>query len=141
MDKSLTKQLVDVFYCPSCNAKIENTGNYNNETLYYCRPCKKAYPATKAVKCLLEQYVYYDKKGRFTPNQMPWNKGRITGRHPFREIQEVLTSNGATVTAALFNETFYSNVRWESIDRIEEINYDGFVYDFVVPEVENFVAG
>jgi len=137
IELNLPKTEVEVILCPSCNMKINQTSRYRERERYYCHKCKKAFYSDQVKKSRKLYYVNYDEKGKFTKGSTPWNKGLVASKtYSVDKLISVLNKYG-TKNLDIFNDS----VTWDKIKKIEPINYDGWVYDFVVPESQNFAAG
>lgn len=141
LTNNLVKQDIQIYACPFCKDKINKNGQRRNKSRqgqgYYCQKCHKSFYDEDIIKKKAKTYVYYDKKGRFKSGATPWNRGLFRGRHPFKEFKDYAEKNGLTEYLKFFN----TNVKWDRIKKIEPLNYSGYIYDFVVPGVENFAAG
>ncbi len=127
-----------VYVCPYCGGEmIKNGKSSSGKQRYYCKCCKKSIskaPTTKVV----EKVDYRDALGRFYKGFIPWNKGlwkpRKIGREKLRRI-------AYSLNVPKLKEIVDSDVMWEKIEKVERVRYKGYVYDFVVPETQNFMAG
>ena len=131
----LVKNKVEAALCPDCGENIGKTSYYKNKLRYYCKCCGKTFYDVE--KNILEKNINYDNNGRFVKRAIPWNKGILNGSFSRRKFIEIMEENGLNEYAELFNKS----VLWDKISRIEEYDYNGDVYDFTVPNIENFVAG
>ncbi len=61
----------------------------------------------------------------------PWRKEVIRELYVRRSLLEI----------ALINIKNVAFLKWDSVETVQEIGYDDYVYDFVVPNGHNFVAG
>ncbi len=136
-ENTLPKKKVKVALCPSCNEEIEKTSFYKTKLRFYCRTCHKAYYHQQVNSQISECYQYYDEKGHFKAGAHPWNKGLLQGRFSYQQFSERMEKLGLEERSKFFE----SNLLWDTIKKVEEIPYSGYVYDFTVPEVENFAAG
>lgn len=134
-ENNLPKQEVYKYLCPSCNSKIEKTSYYKNKDRFYCESCKKTFYEVKKQK--INSYVNYDEKGRIKKGTFPWNKAKLSGNFSNEKFQELLEEYNITK----FDSFFSDSISWDQIDKITPIEYDEEVYDFNVPEVQNFAAG
>ena len=133
----LPKEIVKVCYCPQCNIAIGKTSDYKEKERYYCSGCSKAYYEKQVIRKNEEKYIYYDDKGHFKKGMVPWNRGNLQGKLSQHTFSKEMKELGLKDYADFFSGT----VRWDEIKVIEEIPYTGYVYDFTVPDVENFAAG
>jgi len=131
-----TKEL-DIALCKICENKIEQTSYYKNKKRYYCKTCKKAFYENQIEKKSLSTYDYFDEKGMFKKGMKPWNYGLFKGKLSLNELKKLSRKYKIDNIFSIFNGT----VKWEEIKEISTIENKGFLYDFSVPEVENFAAG
>tara|TARA_Y100000034_G_scaffold135504_1_gene207681 strand:+ start:2609 stop:6463 length:3855 start_codon:yes stop_codon:yes gene_type:complete len=137
IDDSLNKQPVSVNFCIKCDNQLEKSSKYLEKERFYCKNCNKTFYEDKINKKIINKHIYYDKKGRFTKNQNPWNKGKLSGTYNLKEFKNKIKKyNNEEILDAL-----HDSVKWDQIKSIEPIAYDDFVYDFTVPNIENFAAG
>ncbi len=124
-------------HCPSCTKFIQVTSYNKDQKRFYCRFCKKVYYESGIVWKEDQFYKHYDDKGRFIPEATPWNRGSISGMMSQREFAKRMDKLGLHEMATFFS----GSVQWDTIKNIETMPYNGYVYDFTVPGVENFAAG
>ncbi len=136
-EKNLPKVEQRRAHCPSCTKFIQITSYNKKQRRFYCRSCKKVYYEPGVIWKEDQFYKYYDEKGRFIPALTPWNRGLISGTMSQREFAKRMEKLGLREMANFFS----GSVQWDTIKSIETIPYQGDVYDFTVPEVENFAAG
>ncbi len=134
-EDTLRTERVTVARCPDCDGVINKSSPYDGRDRWYCPDCSGAYYAEEVTFVSEDRNDRRDERGRFESGNAPWNKARITGTYSQSRFNELLAERG--VDSLAFDET----VGWEGIERIEPIEYDGPVYDFCVPEAENFAAG
>ncbi|MEK6952917.1 MAG: phosphoenolpyruvate synthase, partial [Nanoarchaeota archaeon] len=138
LEEKFPKQKIEIALCPLCIQLINKSSRYKNKERYHCPACKKTFYADKTIKKVIEKYVNYNEKGRFLKESIPWNKSINTyPNYGINKFKEILTNNGAVQLLKVFSDS----IVWDKIVKIEEINYGSFVYDFSVPDVENFAAG
>ena len=135
LEELLPKKRVVESFCPECNKKIEQSSSYHNKKRFYCRDCHKSFYEESIIKKEVEKYVYYNQKGKFTKNQIPWNKGFLSQKLGVTQLKNILSENN------ILPNTLNDSIKWDTIKEIKEIEYTGYVYDFCVPKVENFAAG
>ncbi len=139
IDSNLPKQKVIIALCPQCSHNINKSSKYKDLERFYCSDCKKVFYENQVIKTTIEKYINYDFKGRFLKSSVPWNKSINTypvyGESKFRQI---LSKNGLVQLA---EPLFTDSIIWDKILKVEEVNYDSYVYDFTIPGVENFAAG
>ena len=133
----LQKQAVTAHYCPGCEEKIGKSSSYKSKSRYYCTSCKKTYYEEQVSKKQEERYVYYDEKGRFLKGLAPHNKSLLIGKYSINKLSKLLAKHGIKDILSYFN----GDVRWERVQKVEPLQYEGWVYDFTVPGLENFVGG
>ncbi len=126
VEERLPREEVEESRCPLCSSVVGRTSRYKGKTRFYCKKCGKAF---------YEDEV--EKERRFEKGATPWNKGRISRRIGARLLRRVAENYGAEEVLEGLNGA----VMWDGIKEIEPIEYSGYVYDFVVPGVENFAAG
>jgi len=136
-DSTLPKTAIKVRLCPQCKAVVNKSSKYKKKERYYCNSCHRAYYEQELPSKEVERYVYYDIMGKFKKYQIPWNKGLISGTLSQKSFSKEMNQLGITD----YKDFFTGSVRWDKIKSIEEVQYTGQVYDFTVPEVENFAAG
>jgi len=134
---NLPREDKQIYFCLFCKERITKSSKYKNKNRYYCPICHKAFYEKEVIKKTVRDYVYYDEKGKFRDGVIPWNRGLFRGRHSFKEFRDYIKKNNLEEYLKFFN----SNIKWDRIEKIEPVNYEGDVYDFVVPGVENFAAG
>ncbi len=136
-DSTLPKTTVKIGLCPCCEMIIGKSSKYNGKERYYCGSCHHAHYASEIVIKEMEKYRYYDKDGKFSKNQIPWNKGIVSGTFSQKSFSKKMEKIGNDE----YINFFTGSVCWDKIKSVEEIQYTGVVYDFTVPGVENFAAG
>ena len=136
-EETLEKQLVAVPHCPKCKERIKKSSKYRSKERYLCTNCRKTFYEEEIKKTLQESYVYYDERGRFRKGAAPHNKSVFTGKYSLNRIQKLLGKYGLQDLITEFN----GDIRWEKIQNISPLEYKGWVYDFTVPHIENFVSG
>ncbi|MBU2638170.1 MAG: hypothetical protein KJ955_04305, partial [Nanoarchaeota archaeon] len=136
-EAELPKKQINVAICPCCAQRLEPTSYYKHKRRYRCKNCRKTYYKADINYEARDIIVNYDVKGRFTKQSIPWNKALPGGTHSIQKITRFLCSRGLNDLAKFWN----TNVKWDKIEKITPLTYDGWVYDFTVPDVENFAAG
>ncbi len=136
-ESNLPQQDVERFYCPGCDLHINKSSKYKSQERFYCSSCHKTYYEKSVVRKTEKLHKYYDQFGQFKKGARPWNKGILQGTLSQKEFSKEMKNLGVTD----FDRFFNGSVRWDQIRTVEEISYTGLVYDFTVPEVENFAAG
>lgn len=136
-DKNLEKKALQVYFCNLCDKKVEKTGSYKNKKRFFCRNCSRAFYEDAVAEVNLMNYANYDEKGRFKKGSSPWNKGKVRGGISRAEFKKLIKKYGLDDYSGLFEKS----VMWDRIKKVEAINYNGMVYDFTVPHIENFAAG
>jgi pyruvate,water dikinase len=136
IEENLPKEKVDLYICPQCGNKLEKTSYYNEKLRFYCRKCHRTFYSKDIIIRKILTYKWWDERGRFKPGSVPWNKGRLKRKIGIEFLKKTLKS-GVPEQSKLFDNDIY----WDKVERKEEVEYKGFVYDFVVPNVENFAAG
>jgi pyruvate,water dikinase len=139
LKSKLNTRLIDVFLCPNCNSRLIKNGRYWKQR-FLCKVCGKTFSSNKNLKKeKTATYLYYDELGRFEKNGVPWNKGNR------KRLSNYSISTIKKIAERLQNEELLmianSNILWDKIKKIEEVDYSGYVYDFVVPKTQNFCAG
>ncbi|MBI4447965.1 hypothetical protein HY643_03215 [Candidatus Woesearchaeota archaeon] len=132
------KRFVEFHTCPKCYNKISETSKYKNKRRFLCAKCRKTFYEENTIKETKLSHIYYDEKGRFKKGANPWNKGLIKNKCSLRKIRAFLDTYNLKEDLLHY---FNGDVKWERVREVKEIPYTGWVYDFTVPEVENFVAG
>jgi len=132
---TLPTEDVTVVRCPDCDDEINRSSPYDGRERWYCPDCGAAYYSEDVQFDTAKRYAGRDERGRFESGEQPWNKARTAGTYSQRAFSERMTALG--VDSFAFDET----VAWETIETVEQVEYDGPVYDFCVPEAENFAAG
>ncbi|MDP3919115.1 MAG: PEP/pyruvate-binding domain-containing protein, partial [Nanoarchaeota archaeon] len=126
-----------IAHCPECNKKIEKT-SYNKKLLrYHCKDCKKVFYEKDILKSTKKGIKNFDNKGRFIKKSHPWNKAKIEGTLTESEFLSFLKKHKIKKYSNFFN----NSIKWDKIKEIKPINYTGWVYDFTVPNIENFASG
>ncbi len=137
-EENIPKKQVIVANCPICKKIINKGSKYKTRERYYCNDCHKAFYECDIKKEKVKKYVYYDKQGRFTKGQIPWNKGQLSGSFGIKRFREKLRRYGIENR---FTDFFSNSLKWDQIKEINAVDYNGWVYDFEVPGTENFAAG
>jgi len=141
LKKDINFDLIDVMECPFCSGIMKKGGKSSSlKQRYVCEDCNKSVSDNGNLKeKSVNKLINYDISGRFTKNAAPWNKGnrkllQTYGLNYFNKIAQRLNSPELL-------EIANADVMWDPIKRVEEIEYQGDVYDFVVPGTQNFAAG
>ena len=134
-EQTLPTERVTIACCPDCEAEINKSSPYDGRDRWYCPDCGAAYYEDEVTFETVERYSQRDSKGQFRSDENPWNKGRLSGTYSQRKFNRILEELGTD------SFTFDETVAWEDIETIEPVEYDGTVYDFCVPDAENFAAG
>ena len=138
VEKKLPKKNIIINYCPECLNKLEKNTSYKGSNRFYCGECKKIFYEEKVIKKEEEKYVYYDEQGRFLKNTIPHNKAINTyPTYGVSHFRQLLIEQGCFEIGKVFSDS----IIWDRIKKIEEIYYNSWVYDFTVPDTENFSAG
>ncbi|MBU1245979.1 MAG: phosphoenolpyruvate synthase [Nanoarchaeota archaeon] len=135
IEENLPKQKVMIYCCPYCSRKLNLSSKYKELDRFYCKPCKKMFYGADAIKKEIDLYINYDKNGRFLKDSVPWNKSINSQKKSMKKLKNDLEKNNIN-----FN-VFDNSVKWDEIEKIKEVDYNDYVYDFSVPEVQNFAAG
>jgi len=143
--KSLEEKLPigerNVAICPFCNAAMIKFGkSKSGKQRYFCKSCKKYFSDNEKIKKdVIKAYINFDEKGRFIKGSVPWNKGKFTTTKTFgvSTLKKLFEKYGVKEA----EEMISSDILWDKIKKVELQNYTGYVYDFIVPETQNFVAG
>ncbi|MBI3035178.1 phosphoenolpyruvate synthase [Candidatus Woesearchaeota archaeon] len=136
-DSLLERQVVKIYFCLLCDKKIEKTGHYKNKLRFYCKNCKRAVYENNAIKIHTAKNLNYDEKGRFKKQSTPWNKGLISGNISRIEFKKLMKK----YDLGEYSDLFEKSIMWDRVNKIEKFEYNGMVYDFTVPNLENFAAG
>jgi pyruvate,water dikinase len=134
-EATLPTEEVTVSLCPDCDAEINKSSPYDGRDRWYCPDCGSAYYESEIVFETDERYSSRDDRGWFESGQDPWNKAQISGTYSQSTFDDLVSELGVE------SLSFDDSVAWEDIEQIETIEYDGPVYDFCVPDAENFAAG
>ncbi len=134
-ENNLPERIIQIDLCPDCGSKIEKSGYYKGKARFYCRTCYKTFYKTKKQK--IKAYIYFDKRGRFKKGIVPWNKAVFSGSFSNKRFKELVKSYKINS----LKDFFSNSVIWDQIKDIKPVDYNGMVYDFVVPGVQNFAAG
>ncbi len=137
IEKKLPKEEFETVLCKECGNKTEQTSYYKGKKRFFCRKCKKSFYEKDIKKERTEKYVYFDEKGHFIKGMTPWNYGSMKGKHTLNALRKKAKKYGIENMFSIFDGT----VKWDEIKEITPIKYDGWVYDFTVPKVENFASG
>jgi intein/homing endonuclease len=138
---------VERYRCDRCLNPLINHGTYslvNGEKMkrYFCKNCNY-WPSEKNVikERIKVQILDRDELGRFYIGFTPWNKGlrNKTLNYGRKEFIKNLKKN--SVVSEKLWDIAYSDIIFDKIVKIEEVHYNGYVYDFIVPPYENFSAG
>ena len=135
---NLPKLSIIEYYCPLCLDVLDKTSYYKHKLRYRCVECKKTFYQSQLIGKEIEKYVNYDSFGRFVSGSIPWNKSVNT--YPNYSQEHFIEKLKSLEEIQLMN-VFDESLLWDEIVKIEEVNYDSWVYDFCVPNVENFAAG
>ncbi|MDD5163685.1 MAG: PEP/pyruvate-binding domain-containing protein, partial [Candidatus ainarchaeum sp.] len=134
---NLPKELVEEQFCKNCGKKTEQTSYYKGKKRFFCQNCKKTFYEENIDCKQTEKYVYYDNEGHFAKGIVPWNYAHMQGKQSLNELKRKSRQYGLDN----FFKILEGNVKWDEVKEILPVKYDGWVYDFVVPEEENFAAG
>lgn len=134
-DAKVEKQTVEIATCPDCKHEINKSSDYKQNTRYYCEKCGHCYYENDVLFTKKKKNINYNNKGQFEKGSVPWNKGRMQGRYSLQEFKKQLKKYGLDGLVSVFN------IKWDTIKNVEPVGYKGWVYDFVVPESQNFAAG
>jgi len=131
-------QDVETYICPYCEKEmIRNGKSSSGKQRFICKICKKSISSMPKKK-LIERIITRDEKGRFFKGFIPWNIGKrqpeVLGRKFLQRIGEETCNDELKMIAD-------GDVIWDKIKTIKRVRYSGYVYDFVVPETQNFLAG
>lgn len=138
LESSLTKRAFTGSFCPSCLKTIRKTSKYKGKQRYFCHGCKRTFYDDGIVKKEIEKYVNYNERGRFIKSSVPWNKSANTyPNYGVTKFKEILNGHGLVHLTKILSD----DIIWDTIVQIEEVPYDSWVYDFTVPDVENFASG
>jgi pyruvate,water dikinase len=138
LENELPKRNFIDSFCPICSNNIGKTSKYRNKQRYFCCDCKKTFYENNVVKRQVEKYVNYSENGRFVKGSIPWNKSVNTyPNYGITRFKEVLNNNGLVRLSEIFSD----DITWDTIVNVEKVPYDSAVYDFTVPDVENFASG
>ncbi len=138
IEKNIPKQNMTVALCPLCTKEINKGSKYKEKIRYYCNGCKKAFYEDKTIKVKVEKYINYDSKGRILKGSIPWNKSINTyPNYSPSKLKEITDNRGVSQITKIFSKS----IIWDKIIKIEAVPYDSWVYDFTVPNIENFSAG
>ena len=135
IELGLPKQTIMINFCHKCNNKLTRTSYYKGKERFCCEKCHKMFYEKETIKKEIENYIYYDNKGRFLKNTIPWNKGHLSKNHGIKNFKKILEKNN--INFDILNDF----IKWDQIKEIQEVEYNDYVYDFSVPEVQNFAAG
>lgn len=136
-ESKLPKEEITVAMCPACCTRLEPTSYYKGGKRYFCRNCHKAFYEDCVRKETRDAVINYDIRGRFNKHSVPWNKALIGGTYSIKKLKKLMKCHGLGDTAKFWE----TNVRWDKVKEVTPLPYDGWVYDFTVPNVENFAAG
>lgn len=132
------KRLIEVYVCPICNGKmIKNGKSSSRKQRFICVDCGKSISYTPK-KTITETLEVMDEKGRFLKGSPPWNIGKLRPQTMDRKMLKRIAEAIGCEELIKIAET---DVIWDKVERIERVPYKGYVFDFVVPETENFLAG
>ncbi|MES3517300.1 MAG: phosphoenolpyruvate synthase [Natronomonas sp.] len=134
-EETLPTEDVTVAHCPDCTDEINKSSPYDGRSRWYCPACGAAYYEDEVEFRTESRYDGRDDGGRFDTGESPWNKGHLSGTYSQSRFDERLEELGVD------SMTFDDSLAWEPIQDIETVEYDGSVYDFCVPDAENFAAG
>ncbi|MEW5955020.1 MAG: phosphoenolpyruvate synthase [Candidatus Micrarchaeota archaeon] len=138
---SLLANAMEGVECPACKGIMKKNGlSETNKQRWMCSSCKTS--VSEGIAPLKKRYYFtnsdLDASGRFLPGSAPWNKGRYQLQaYGAVALQKIAGQNASRELAELLE----ADVFWDRIEKIEEIDYEGLVYDFVVPGPQNFLAG
>jgi pyruvate,water dikinase len=131
----------NAFACPACSSVMHRNGKSSSGKQRWM--CEKCGASVSEGRIPLKTITYFthsavDASGRFTSGFAPWNKGKFVAR-PYSRV--ALQKIALKLNSRELMEMTSSDVIWDKIEKIEEIDYEGLVYDFVVPGPQNFLAG
>ena len=138
IENNLTKRVFTGFFCPLCLKTVRRTSKYKDKQRYFCHNCKRAFYDDGIVKKETEKYTNYNERGQFIKGSVPWNKSVNTySNYGVTKFKETLSDHGLVQ----LTEVLSDDIIWDTIVQIEEVPYNSWVYDFTVPETENFASG
>ncbi len=130
---------ITIFLCQECGGHLIKNGKHWKQR-FICKNCGKTFSDVKVFeKKIIPTYSDCDNLGRFKKGNNPWNKGnrKLLSTYSISRLKRIAKELKNDELDAIAN----SNVLWDSIRKIEQIPYSGYVYDFVVPKTQNFCAG
>ncbi|MDI6737360.1 MAG: phosphoenolpyruvate synthase [Nanoarchaeota archaeon] len=136
-EEKFPKSRISIAICPYCSERLEKTSYYKGKRRFRCKGCRKTFYEDKIKQEEREVHINYDIKGRFTNQSIPWNKALIGGAYSLKKLKGIAKKYGLNGFADFFN----TNIKWDRIKKVTPISYDSWVYDFTVPDIENFAAG
>ena len=131
----------EAFACPACSGIMTKSGkSESGKQRWVCKACNASISEGNAP---LETISFVtnsalDANGRFAPGSAPSNKDGFSPK-PCSAL--ALQKIAAETNSMELSEMLSADVVWDSVTKIEEVDYEGMVYDFVVPGPQNFSAG
>ncbi|MBI5036764.1 phosphoenolpyruvate synthase [Candidatus Micrarchaeota archaeon] len=140
--KDLPKKQIKAVICPTtCGGEMRRNGKSSSEKQrYMCSTCGKSFSEGifEKIERDVETTSDLDEKGRFKKGSIPWNMGdRVPQTYGYGYLNAIAGKLGSKQLKKIAE----SDVIWDAVEKIEEVDYNGYVYDFTVPGTENFLAG
>ena len=135
LEIDLPKVEKKVAFCPICGSKLSKTSKYKGRERYLCKSCRKTFYSDEVKFKVVDVDAVRDLKGRFKSGIVPHNAGKFSRNVGKRKLMEIASRYG-------LNLKFVNDeLLWDVVEDVDEIEYSGVVYDFVIPEIENFACG
>jgi len=132
--KTPMKKVIRAF-CPICESKLNKTSKYKGKERYICKNCRKTFYKDEVVFREVEEEDVRDELGRFKKGIITHNAGKFSKKIGKNRLIKKAERYG--IDLKLIN----GDVIWDEVIDVEERYYEGDVYDFVIPELENFSCG
>ena len=138
---TLPQQWYRVGYCRDCDGKMRKNGrSSSSKQRWMCSNCGGS--VSEGIENFniefISESIMRDQFGRFCPTAAPWNRGNYSGGVYTRPSLAKIASR---YNVSELRELIATDVIWDRIKKIEFVDYDGYVYDFVVPGPQNFLSG
>ncbi|MEK9167568.1 MAG: phosphoenolpyruvate synthase [Patescibacteria group bacterium] len=142
VEPTLPQRQYRVGVCNDCNGVMRKNGHSSSsKQRWMCSACSVSVSegANGFTDRFISERVVRDQLGRFSPDTAPWNKGSYSATKVYTKtaLAKLAIRHGVSALNGLIT----ADVIWDRIKKIEPIDYDGYVYDFVVPGPQNFLSG
>jgi len=130
--KFLKKYIEEIGFC--INKKTNASEKWSNSIQ---QDVSDVIPLTKELHKEIKK-VLKEEIGK-TRTYKGWKSYKFRGRIGRKNLQGIVLKYGEKLPEKLY-ELAFNDLQWDTIEKISRKNFEGFVYDFSVPENESFIA-